>query len=69
LLKRIYDEFNVRGIDCFENDNFNNNALHYAVNSNCYDLCKILISDGININLVNDKGKTPLHNAIKNHNY
>ena len=30
-LRRIYDTFKKRGVNCLETDNFNRSALHYAV--------------------------------------
>ena len=49
-LKRIYDTLKRRGVKCLERDNLDNNALHYAVKSNCFELCEILIKEGINVN-------------------
>jgi len=45
ILKRIYDQLRKRGVNCLENDSFGSNALHYAVEAGCYDLCKILIEE------------------------
>ncbi len=39
ILKRIYDQLKKRGVNCLEQDNLGNNALHYAVDCQCYDLC------------------------------
>ncbi len=43
ILKRIYDQLKKRGVNCLEQDSLGNNALHYAVDCQCYELCKILI--------------------------
>ena len=59
-LKRIYDTLKKRGVKCLELDSLLNNALHYAVSSNCFDLCEILIKEGINVNEVNNLGHSPL---------
>lgn len=65
ILKRIYDQLKKRGVNCFEKDSLGNNALHYAVISSCYDLCEILINEGININEVNIEGQSPLSLYMK----
>ena len=39
ILKRIYDQLKKRGVNCLEQDSLGNNALHYAVDCQCYDLC------------------------------
>jgi ankyrin repeat protein len=65
ILKRIYDQLKKRGVNCLEQDNLGNNALHYAVDCGCYDLCQILIQEGININAVNNEGFSPLTILMK----
>lgn len=46
-LRRIYDIFRKRGVNCFERDHSLSNALHYAVWSNCAALVSILLEEGI----------------------
>ena len=64
-LKRIYDQLKKRGVNCLDQDSLGNNALHYAVDCNCYDLCHILIQEKIDINAVNHAGFTPLTILMK----
>lgn len=68
ILRRIYDSLRSRGVNCLEQDSLGNNALHYAVQSNCYDLCQILISEGISVNSVNHEGQTPLSLIMRGEN-
>lgn len=65
ILRRIYDQLRKRGVDCLEIDSLGNNALHYAVESNCYDLCSILLEEGIQVNAVNKEGHSPLSLLLK----
>ena len=65
ILKRIYDQLRKRGVNCLDVDSLGNNALHYAVESGCYDLCQILIDEGIDINAVNKKGFAPVNIYFK----
>jgi ankyrin repeat protein len=65
ILRRIYDQFSKRGVNCLENDSLGNNALHYSVESKCYDLCAILIAEKININAANNEGQSPLSILMK----
>ena len=60
ILKRIYDALKKRGVNCLERDILGSNALHYAIKSNCFDLCQILVSEGIGINDINNDGHSPL---------
>lgn len=65
ILRRIYDQLRKRGVDCLEQDSLGNNALHYSVTSRCYDLCSILLSEGISVNAVNNEGHSPLSLYMK----
>ena len=65
ILRRIYDQLRKRGVNCLEIDSLGNNALHYAVQSNCYDLCSILLDEGIQVNAVNSEGHSPLSLLMK----
>ena len=65
ILKRIYDQLRKRGVDCLATDALGCNALHYAVECNCYDLCKILLDEGVNVNKVNNVGHSPLTMHMK----
>lgn len=68
ILRRIYNSLRSRGVNCLEQDSLGNSALHYAVESNCYDLCEILISEGISINAVNNEGQTALSLVMRGEN-
>ena len=52
-------------------DEFGNTLLHKAVYYRfgggfpCIDTVKLLLNAGINVNAINDEGKTPLHEAVK----
>ena len=65
ILRRIYDQLRKRGVDCLSTDSFGCNALHYAVQTNCYDLCKILLDEGVDVNKVNKVGHSPLSLHMK----
>lgn len=66
ILKRIYDQFSKRGVNCLEVDAMGNNALHYAMGeARCYDLSQILIQEGIDINAVNNEGYAPINLYLK----
>ena len=65
ILKRIYDALKKRGVNCLERDISGSNALHYAIRSNCFDLCQILVSEGIGINDINNDGHSPLSLYMK----
>jgi ankyrin repeat protein len=65
ILKRIYDQLRKRGVNCLENDSFGSNALHYAVEAGCYDLCKILIEEKIDVNQINNLGFSPVAVLMK----
>ncbi len=64
-LQRIYNELKKRGVNCLEQDSLGNNALHYAVDCQCYELCQILIEDKIDVNAINNAGFSPLTILIK----
>ena len=49
ILKRIYDLLLERGVDCLGVDDLGNTPLHYAA-SKCFDLCKILVEAGVDVN-------------------
>jgi len=62
----------------FENANFSDinwcnsegeNALHIAVYRNEYEICKELVSLGIEINARGDLGNTPLHEVARMENF
>lgn len=65
ILRRIFDQLHKRGVNCLEHDSLGNNALHYAVQSRCYDLCSILLDEGIQVNAVNNEGHSPLSLLMK----
>jgi ankyrin repeat protein len=65
ILRRIYNQLRKRGVNCLEQDSLGNNALHYAVTSNCYDLCSILLDEGISVNEINNEGHSPLSLYMK----
>lgn len=65
ILRRIYDQLKKRGVNCLELDSLGNNALHYAIPSRCYDLCSILLDEGISVNAVNKDGHSPLSLLMK----
>ena len=65
ILRRIYDQLRKRGVNCLEQDSLGNNALHYSVISRCYDLCSILLEEGIKVNAVNNECHSPLSLLMK----
>ena len=65
ILKRIYDTLKRRGVNCLERDSLGSNSLHYAVQQNCFDLCQILVQEGVGINDVNNDGHSPLSLLMK----
>lgn len=55
-------------IDFNSIDEEGNNAFHHAVVLNNVELLKILFDNKCNINLINNKGETPLYISISNNN-
>jgi len=43
----------------------NNSALHYAVASGNVDIIKLLLDEGMSVNLTDTYGRTPLHISAK----
>lgn len=64
-LKRIFDILNKRGVDCLAVDSMKSNSLHYAVESNSFELSSILIQGNINVNQINQEGHSPFSLLIK----
>ena len=55
----------ARGVDCKCADNLGSNALHYAVQCDSTELVKLLLENGIDCNLVNLEGHSPLSLALR----
>ncbi len=45
-------------------DKYNSSLLHYAARGNALEVANLLLDNYINLNIVNDKGETPLFEAI-----
>ena len=45
-------------------DNHHSSLLHYAARGNAIEVANILLDNYINLNIVNDKGETPLFEAV-----
>ena len=65
VILRIFNTLQSRGVDCLCADNLGNNALHYAVKCRADELVSLLLGNGIEINLVNNEGHSPLSLALK----
>ena len=65
VIIRIFNTLKARGVDCLGVDNSKNNALHYAVKCEAYELISLLLSEGINFNQVNEEGHSPLSLSLK----
>ena len=52
-------------MDCKCADNLGSNALHYAVKSCAIELVRLLLLNGIDFNLINQEGHSPLSLALK----
>lgn len=52
----------------YTNDNFNNNALSYAISNDYYSSAEYLIKNGADLELKDGDNNTPLMNAIENNN-
>ena len=68
VILRIFNTLQSRGVDCLCADNLGNNALHYAVKCRADELVSLLLGNGIEINLVNNEGHSPLSLALKGAN-
>jgi ankyrin repeat protein len=49
-------------------DDLHNSALYYAVQNSYYDVTKVLITLGANVNIRNSLGNTCLHKAFQTKN-
>jgi len=58
-MMRICTILRKRGVNCLEQDNLGNNALHYAVQCDSLQLVQVLIAEKIDVNAVNNDGHTP----------
>jgi len=65
VIMRIFNTLKDRGVDCLCQDSLQNNALHYAVKCHASDLVSVLLSHGIQVNVVNTEGQSPLSLALK----
>lgn len=46
-------------------DEHNNSALYYAVSNSYYEVTKVLLDKGANVNMKNSLGNTALHKAFQ----
>ena len=65
VITRIFHTLKSRGVDCLGVDGTNNNALHYAVKCRAYELIGLLLAEGIQLNVINDEGHSPLSLSLK----
>ena len=65
VILRIFNTLKGRGVDCLCTDSLGNNALHYAVKCQAVELVNLLLDNGINVNIVNHEGHSPLSIALK----
>lgn len=49
-------------------DEHNNSALYYAVSNSYYEVTKVLLDMGANVNMKNSLGNTALHKAFQTQN-
>ena len=65
IIERIFETLKKRGVDIKANDQTGSNALHYAVQSNSIEVCRLLIYNSIDVNQVNLEGHSPISLALK----
>ncbi|WP_156874793.1 ankyrin repeat domain-containing protein [Thermodesulfobacterium hveragerdense] len=57
-------EYILKQQDLTIRDKYGDTLLHYAVRKNYKEIIKLLLEKGMDINIPNNRGETPLHNAI-----
>ena len=65
VILRIFNTLRDRGVDCLGKDETGNNSLHYAVKCEASELVSVLLSHGIDFNVVNNEGHSSLSIALK----
>ena len=65
IIVRIFTTLEARGVDCKGADDLGSNALHYAIKSGAEELVRLLLENGIDFNLINNDGHSPLSLALK----
>ena len=65
VIMRIFNTLRDRGVDCLGQDLSENNALHYAVKCQAQELVSVLLEHGINVNVLNKDGHSPLSLAVR----
>lgn len=64
-LEEFKKAYKAEAIDVNAQDSFGFTLLHYAVARSRLDIVELLLTEGVNLTLTNDRGQTALNLAIK----